>query len=77
MCAAREEANSRIDARLDMSTDMNWYFWEDCDRVDSSIVDLDKDLSVKSAVSESSGFAASARAIARPRAPFAPTGWLG
>src|ERR1700744_6034297 len=68
----REEAKLRTDSRLDISTDMSWYFWEDCERMDSKEVALARDRRVKSAVREGSGSATRAWAIARPRWPFEP-----
>src|ERR1700733_5315072 len=72
MRSEREEAKLRTDSRLDISTDMSWYFWEDCERMDSKEVALARDRRVKSAVREGSGSTARAWAIARPRWPFEP-----
>src|ERR1700722_4595792 len=72
MSAEREEAKSRTEPRLDMSTGRSWYFWEDGERRDSKEIALVRDRSVKSAVRDESGSTARARAIARPRRPFEP-----
>jgi hypothetical protein len=73
----REEAKLWTDSRLDISTGMSWYFWEDGERIDSKEVALARDRSVKSAVRDGSGSTARAWAIARPRRPFEPGRRLG
>jgi hypothetical protein len=73
MSAESEEANSRTEVRLDISTVMKRYFCDECESVDSRDVALDRDRNAKSAVSVGSGSAARAWAIERPRRPFEPT----
>lgn len=72
MSSEREEVKLRTDSRLDISTGMRWYFWEDDERMDSKEVALSRDRSVKSAARDGSGSTARAWAIARPRRPFEP-----